>query len=271
MVRFSHIVVVVLNLPSLLWSILIIFLTLSAITQAPEECYSESPVVGLAYGIFLFTLSMVALIGAIRANRCLLSIYVWMLFGWIVSLVCFSILFFILSKVSIEKATKDHREYDLNEYPDWLRRFAVEGGRWDVIKKCMVRGQICEKLLLEKDPDENGDLRIKESPILYSCCQPPLYCGFVNMNDTLWEIPKTGLASKDSDCFLWENNLDQVCYDCSSCKAGYIRILKEDWSTEAYFDAIMALFVTIILSIAFCAFRQAPMKNHTSNNDNTSA
>ncbi|GMP28509.1 hypothetical protein CsSME_00004021 [Camellia sinensis var. sinensis] len=248
MVRFSHIVVVVLNLPSLLWSILIIFLTLSAITQAPEECYSESPVVGLAYGIFLFTLSMVALIGAIRANRCLLSIY-----------------------VSIEKATKDHREYDLNEYPDWLRRFAVEGGRWDVIKKCMVRGQICEKLLLEKDPDENGDLRIKESPILYSCCQPPLYCGFVNMNDTLWEIPKTGLASKDSDCFLWENNLDQVCYDCSSCKAGYIRILKEDWSTEAYFDAIMALFVTIILSIAFCAFRQAPMKNHTSNNDNTSA
>ncbi|KAG5535280.1 hypothetical protein RHGRI_023155 [Rhododendron griersonianum] len=269
MVRFSHIVVSILNVLALLWSIFIIFVYSSIVNDGPIECNTFDPIQNLLYGVFLFSLSLVALIGAIRANRRLLLVYVGVLFVWFVWLVLSSAFLLVVSKVSDAKAVKDHREYQLNEYPGWLRRYAVDGKRWVPIKRCMVRDQICKSLLFEKDASEDGNLRIGKPSILYSCCQPPLHCGFVNTNDTYWEVPKSGILSEDPDCQSWRNDLDQVCYDCNSCKAGYIRTLKNEWSEDATLKAANSGCMFIGFLIAFWAFRQAPMEDHhhhTANN-----
>lgn len=100
------------------------------------------------------------------------------------------------------------------------------------------------------------------SSLQYSCCQPPLHCGFVNTNDTYWEIPISGILSEDPDCQSWRNDLNQVCFDCNSCKAGYIRTLKNDWLGNATWYAIYSGFIFIGFWIAFWAFRQAPMEDH---------
>lgn len=107
------------------------------------------------------------------------------------------------------------------------------------------------------------------SSLQYSCCQPPLHCGFANTNDTYWEVPKSGILSEDPDCQSWRNDLDQVCYDCNSCKAGYIRTLKNEWSEDATLKAANSGCMFIGFLIAFWAFRQAPMEDHhhhTANN-----
>lgn len=166
MVRFSHIVVSIVNVLALLWSIFIIFMFSSVVNDGPIECNTFDPIQNLLYGVFLFSLSLVALIGAIRANRQFLLVYVGVLFAWFVWLVLSSAFLLVMSKVSDAKALKDHREYQLNKYPGWLRRYAVDGERWVLIKRCMVRDQICISLLFEKDTSENNNLRIGKPSIL---------------------------------------------------------------------------------------------------------
>ncbi|KAL6994043.1 hypothetical protein U1Q18_012150, partial [Sarracenia purpurea var. burkii] len=164
--RLSHVVVASLNFLSLLWSIFVILVSSLAIAAGSLECQSNQPVPMLLYGIFVLCLSLVALIGGLRANRRLLSIYATGLFVWIVWLLGFSAFLFLVSKASDAKAAKDHKEYQLNEYPAWVRRYAVERKRWDSIKKCMLIGQTCRRLLIDNDSDDYGDLRIRKSPIL---------------------------------------------------------------------------------------------------------
>ncbi|KAH7852855.1 hypothetical protein Vadar_030130 [Vaccinium darrowii] len=242
MVRFSRIVVTIINILALLWSIFIIFVSLAVINDGPIECNTFYPIQNLLYGVFLFSLSLVALIGAIRANRRLLMVYAGVLFVWFVWLIGSSAFLFVVSKVCDAKAVKDHKEYKLNEYPGWLRTYAVDGEKWVPIKRCM-----------------------------YSCCQPPLQCGFVSKNDTSWEIPRSGILSGDTDCQSWKNDLDQACYDCNSCKAGYIRTLKDSWFNNALSNAFSSVFIFIGFWIAFWAFRQAPRADHQQHTSNTAS
>ncbi|KAH7851323.1 hypothetical protein Vadar_009823 [Vaccinium darrowii] len=107
-----------------------------------------------------------------------------------------------------------------------------------------------------------GYLRtLKDSWLNESCCQPPSQCGFISKNDTTWEVPKSGILSGDPDCQSWRNNLDQVCYDCNSCKAGYLRTLKDSWLNEARFGLLFCVVIFVGFWIAFWAFRQAPRED----------
>ncbi|KAH7850784.1 hypothetical protein Vadar_003000 [Vaccinium darrowii] len=232
MARFSHIVVSIINILALLLSIFTISVSVSLIRNGPTKCNDPNPIKYLLSGVFLFCLSLVALIGAIRANRRLLSVYAGALFLWFLWLIGSSAFLLVLSNVSDAKADKDHKEYKLSEYPGWLRRYVVGGERWVPIKRCM------------------------------SCCQPPSQCGFISKNDTSWEVPKSGILSGDPDCQSWSNNLDQVCYDCNSCKAGYLRTLKDSWLNEARFDLLYCVAIFVGFWIAFWAFRQAPREDN---------
>ncbi|KAG5529719.1 hypothetical protein RHGRI_030186 [Rhododendron griersonianum] len=95
------------------------------------------PIEVLVYATITFFLSIVAIAGAAHANRRLLGIYAWGLFGCIVLLLGFSAFMFVLSKVSTAQTSKHHNDYELNGYPSRLRAYAVDGDRWISVKKCM--------------------------------------------------------------------------------------------------------------------------------------
>lgn len=125
------------------------------------KCDMGFPIEVLVYATITFFLSIVAIAGAAHANRRLLGIYAWGLFGCIVLLLGFSAFMFVLSKVSTAQTSKHHNDYELNGYPSRLRAYAVDGDRWISVKKCMVREQICERVP-QKERDERGDLWIEE-------------------------------------------------------------------------------------------------------------
>ncbi|KAA8530525.1 hypothetical protein F0562_005234 [Nyssa sinensis] len=241
----SEVVIASLNILSLLWSIFVVIGSSYLILHHHSECTRESLVGELVYGIFLFPLSLVGMIGAIRKKSLLLLIYKWALLIWIIGLLCMTTFCFMASKNIAAKMSKNHQEYQLNEYPYWLQIYIADGKRWNTVKACMVEGHLCQKLSNHTDPAAK-EYVVKLSTIQYGCCQPPPHCGFLNKNDTIWEVAKSGLAFNDTDCTSWGNQQDKMCYDCTSCKAGHILSLKKEITGKAFSNIEQIIILTII-------------------------
>lgn len=83
-------------------------------------------------------------------------------------------------------------------------------------------------------------------PFLKSgCCTPPEECHMRYVNATFWEKDDTHETgpSVNADCNAWKNDRDVLCYDCQSCKQGYVKALKSKWSKLGVFLVSMAVFL----------------------------
>ncbi|XP_059645707.1 tetraspanin-8-like [Cornus florida] len=252
MAGISNIVVASLNFLALLWSLFIIVGSSYLLVGGYPECMG-SPVTQLVFGILVFVLSVVAMIGAIRNHKLFLAIYVWSLVGWMVVNVSYATLSFV-SSTTVSMAIKEHTEYKLNEYPAWLRTYGVYGKNWNSVKECMVQGKLCYKInFLDKEQVEY----LKTYPLLYGCCQPPPACGLVYKNGSAWVVPRSGIRSRDRDCKLWSNDEKKQCYDCNSCKAANIVTYQTIWTYNAISNVLFSIVLAIVLTISCCAYRKA--------------
>ncbi|KAK8970186.1 Tetraspanin-2 [Platanthera guangdongensis] len=79
------------------------------------------------------------------------------------------------------------------------------------------------------------------------CCKPPSACGYGYVNPTVWVSPTS--PSADPDCYAWSNDQGQLCYSCSSCKAGLIGNLRGEWrkANAALIAATVALIFIYII------------------------
>ncbi|XP_021911800.1 tetraspanin-12-like [Carica papaya] len=111
---------------------------------------------------------------------------------------------------------------------------------WQRFKTCFVERGICNVTTnVAVDPVHN--------PVQWGCCRPPLYCGYEQKNQTFWEIPEVNkaLGAKDTgECSIWSNRLDIQCFDCDTCRAGFLIILHK--YTELL---IMLAFIEILFNI----------------------
>jgi hypothetical protein len=90
------------------------------------------------------------------------------------------------------------------------------------------------------------------------CCKPPSSCGYTFINATNWQEttpPPPSASAKDPDCALWSNAPTELCFNCTSCKAGVLQDLKQDWRKVAIANIIMLVFLIATYSIGCCAFR----------------
>lgn len=89
------------------------------------------------------------------------------------------------------------------------------------------------------------------------CCKPPSSCGYTFINATNWQetTPPPSASAKDPDCALWSNAPTELCFNCTSCKAGVLQDLKQDWRKVAIANIIMLVFLIATYSIGCCAFR----------------
>jgi hypothetical protein len=87
------------------------------------------------------------------------------------------------------------------------------------------------------------------------CCKPPTACGYAYVSPTVWTNPANPAA--DGDCGAWSNDPSQLCYGCSSCKAGMLGTLRDQWrrANVALVAATIALIVVYIIGCS--AFKNA--------------
>ncbi|XP_019267729.1 PREDICTED: tRNA-splicing endonuclease subunit Sen2-1-like isoform X2 [Nicotiana attenuata] len=74
----------------------------------------------------------------------------------------------------------------------------------------------CIKVVDHNDTELNSD----ES----GCCKPPTECGYTCMNEIV-RSSGGGLVRGDPGCVRWNNDQQQLYYNCNSCKAGVLASL----------------------------------------------
>ncbi|CAN8304825.1 unnamed protein product [Cochlearia groenlandica] len=214
----------------------------------------------LTTGIILFVVSLIGVIGSCFKNNIALVTYLILLFVGIVALIVFStFVFFVTNKGAGHVVSgRGYREYKTVDFSNWLNGF-VGGKRWFGIKGCLVEAKVCSDL-------SNGPVnqiadafyRKNLSPIQSGCCKPPSNCNFEFRNATYWIPPTkngTAVTSKSGDCGSWSNVQKELCFNCSSCKAGVLANIRQEWRHLLVFNVCFLLVLLIVYSCGCCARR----------------
>ncbi|KAF5743046.1 Tetraspanin2 [Tripterygium wilfordii] len=246
----------VLNFIATLCSIPIIAAGIWLASKPDNECVHlfRWPVVVL--GILILVVSLTGFAGAYWYKETLLAVYLCLMAILIVLLLSLLIFAFVVTRPdgSYSVPGKAYKEYRLDGFSDWLRNHVVNSKNWDKIRPCLAESDTCSKLAQDYfTVDQLFSSNI--SPLQSGCCKPPTACGYSYVNPTLWINPTSPTA--DPDCFLWNNDQSQLCYNCSSCKAGLLGNLRKEWR-KANIILIVAVVVLIwVYLIACSAFRNA--------------
>lgn len=220
-----------------------------------SECerFLDKPVIAL--GVFLMVVSLAGLIGSCCRVNWLLWVYLFVMFLLIVILFCFTVFAFVITNKGAGEALsgKGYKEYRLGDYSNWLQK-RVDGKDWDKIKSCLIDAKVCQSLEQENDTTASQFYVKNLSPIQSGCCKPSNDCNFQYVSPTKW-TKTTNSTTTNPDCDVWSNDADKLCYNCSSCKAGFLQNIKSDWKKVAVINIVFLVAVIIVYSIGCCAFR----------------
>ncbi|XP_047331724.1 tetraspanin-9-like [Impatiens glandulifera] len=135
----------------------------------------------------------------------------------------------------IELPDRAYDEYHLNAYSKNLRKLVTNSHNWGKFHKCLIRINACKRLTHDKANDTFMEFATKElSPIESGCCKPSYFCNFTYVTPTNWSVTNWSVtfneSHENSDCQLWSNDPETLCYKCESCKAGTLQVFKVKWT-----------------------------------------
>ncbi|KAK2645406.1 hypothetical protein Ddye_020601 [Dipteronia dyeriana] len=252
----SNNITAVLNFIALLCSIPIIASGIWLASKPDNECIHllRWPVVIL--GVLILLVSLCGFLGAYWYKETLLAFYLCCMAILIALLLILLVLAFVVTKPdgSYGVPGRGYREYRLDGFSSWLKNHVVDSKSWNKIRACLADTDVCPRLTQEYvTADQFFVAHI--SPLQSGCCKPPTACGYSYVNPTLWLNPVNPTA--DPDCFLWNNDQSQLCYNCNSCKAGLLGNLRKEWR-KANIILIVAVVVLIWVYVIACsAFKNA--------------
>ncbi|KNA17614.1 hypothetical protein SOVF_077780 [Spinacia oleracea] len=254
--KCSNSLVGILNFVTFLLSIPILGGGIWLAHKATTDCekYLEKPVIAL--GVFLLVVSLAGFIGACCRVNWLLWVYLVVMFILILILFCFTIFAFVVTNKGAGEAVsqRGYKEYKLGDYSNWLQKRVDSSKNWNRIRSCLVDGKVCQKLSQETNTVANDFFAKHLSPIESGCCKPPENCQFTYVSPTNWNT-NGNRTTTNPDCNAWNNAPNTLCYDCTSCKAGFLQNLKRDWKRVAVINIVFLVFLIIVYSIGCCAFR----------------
>ncbi|KAJ9167942.1 hypothetical protein P3X46_019529 [Hevea brasiliensis] len=250
----------VLNFVAFLCSIPIIASGTWLASKPDNECihYFRWPLVLL--GIFVLLVSLAGFVGAYWYKETLFALYLCcmaILIGLLLILLVFA---FVVMRADggYDVPGRGYKEYRLEGFSSWLRNHVVDSENWMKIRNCLAESDVCSKLsqnYLTADQFFMAHI----SPLQSGCCKPPTVCGYNYVNPTFWLNPTN--PTSDPDCYLWNNDQSQLCYNCNSCKAGLLGNLRKEWR-KANIILIVAVVVLICVYLLACsAFKNAQTKD----------
>ncbi|KAF2309057.1 hypothetical protein GH714_000294 [Hevea brasiliensis] len=150
--------------------------------------------------------------------------------------------------------SRAYLEYHVDDFSGWLRRRVQSSYKWDRIRSCLSATDMCSELNQSyRMAQDFFNARI--TPLQSGCCKPPTQCGYTFVNPTYWISPINNAA--DMDCLNWNNDQNQLCYNCDSCKAGLLANLKKEWRRADIILLITLVALIWVYLIGCCAFRNA--------------
>ncbi|KAG2299675.1 hypothetical protein Bca52824_036147 [Brassica carinata] len=146
----------------------------------------------------------------------------------------------------------------------WFKRKVMDNVNWNNIKSCVYDKGACNELVYGSPQDKPYNRR-KMPPIKNGCCMPPETCNMDALNATFWyrrkdegqplktEVLYGGMVGKLSDCQLWRNDWSVLCYDCRSCKLGFVRSVRRKWWQLGVFLIVISILLLISHLLIFLA------------------
>eukprot|EP00250_Pteridium_aquilinum_P000828 c10995_g2_i1 orf=246-1061(+) len=255
----SNVLIIVLNVVTAVLSIPLIAAGAWLAKQHSTDCFRflQGPVIAL--GVFILLVSIAGCAGASCRNKCLLWIYLVVMFLLIVLLFIFTIFAFVVTNKTAGNivGNKGYKEYRLGDYSTWLQRQVNKASNWDKIESCISEANFCSDLAKEyPEADYSTAASFSQaelSPIQSGCCIPPSVCGCTFKNATFWSPCSNTTAS--TDCTTYKTDSTTYCYNCNSCKAGVLQNITKDWRKVAVVNIVMLVFLIIVYSVGCCAFR----------------
>lgn len=214
-----------------------------------------------------FLLLVVGVIGIIASysdNFPLLIVYCVALLAIILYLAYFVLFLHEISNIkepSAQAVNRSFMEYRLvpdDGSPGWLRG---KLDNWDdAIATCLANVPKCAQLDQAYSGPEDffkTNLTAFES----GCCKPPTPCEFTIQNSTNWIAPINPGA--DPDCVKWNNDPNQLCYSCDSCKAGLVATVGKGGK-----DTYSILFIALLVLVGVCCFEGYALYKPKSKDEN---
>lgn len=224
-------------------------LILCTATRAPTHCTRGVflwPCI--AIGLFFMVVFILGLCAAKNNNEGLFACH---LLGVFIGFIIFG---YVAIGPGIDLSDVKAREYNLDDYKSgWLRARVDDAAYWATTSACLRgdRGAGCKAMTkLVRDPHsglfvpDGGRWHVDMSPIQSGCCKPPSSCGFTYVNGTTW-TPTPAAATNNVDCSRWSNDQQKLCFQCDSCKAGFLDHTRKAWSSAAFFP-IYCLIAAIL-------------------------
>ncbi|TYI15796.1 hypothetical protein ES332_A08G211200v1 [Gossypium tomentosum] len=213
------------------------------------------PVLGL--GGFIFLVSMIGFLGALKKNAILLWIYLILLCMILVAILVFTVLAFIITNNGSGHNVSGlrYKEYQLKDYSSWFLKQLNNTDNWKRLKSCLVKSEDCNNLAKQYKTLKQYKMA-KLTPIEAGCCRPPSECGYPVVNASYYDLSFHPVSSNE-DCKLYKNSRVVKCYNCDSCKAGVAQYMKTEWRVVAIFNLALFVVLSIIYFVGCCARRNA--------------
>uniref|UniRef100_A0A0E0LCV3 Tetraspanin n=1 Tax=Oryza punctata TaxID=4537 RepID=A0A0E0LCV3_ORYPU len=225
-----------------------------------EECARVARWPVAILGALLLLVALAGFVGAYWNRQGLLAAYLFAMAALITLLLALLVFAFAVTRPSgaYPAFGRGYDDYRLDGYSAWLRdHVAGDPRRWEGIRACLAASDTCRKLAQESvffiTPEQFYQSHL--TPLQSGCCKPPTVCGYSYVSPTVWVNPANPAA--DADCAAWGNDPSQLCYECSSCKAGMLGTLREQWR-RANVALVIATVALIFFYIIGCsAFKNA--------------
>ncbi|KAL7601449.1 tetraspanin-2 [Lactuca sativa] len=252
----SNNIIATLNFIALLCSIPIITAGIWLASKPDNECirWLRWPVIII--GVLFLFLALTGFIGAYWNKQGLLAFYLFCNAALIITGLILLILAFVVTRPSGAYSVpgREYKEYRLMGYSEWLRDHITDSDNWGNIRACLASSSICTKMTQDSYTAPQF-FASNISPLQSGCCKPPSVCGYQYVNPIMWVNPTNPMG--DMDCPIWNNDPNQLCYNCDSCKAGLLGNLRKEWR-RANTILIIAIVALISLYVIACsAYRNA--------------
>ncbi|KAJ6330800.1 hypothetical protein OIU76_009403 [Salix suchowensis] len=139
--------------------------------------------------------------------------------------------------------------------PNWFREKVRHNENWENIKSCIYSTGTCDDLVSRSLNLKAFDFSIKKlSSIEDGCCKPPSVCQMEYVNATFWTKVEGAVDESQqrySDCATWQNNQSILCYNCGSCRHGFVRVMESKWRNLGVLLILMGLLLIIAHILLF--------------------
>ncbi|RZR94660.1 hypothetical protein BHM03_00023413, partial [Ensete ventricosum] len=135
--------------------------------------------------------------------------------------------------------------------PMWLRSRVMNAGTWVEIKNCLYDDRICLDIAYRSSQFNPGDFIImKLSAVEYVNATYWTSATRKDANDKRSVRDPTLYGSYD-DCHVWSNDSRVLCYNCQSCKTGFVRVISSRWKKVGVFLMVMSILFVIVHTVRF--------------------